>query len=90
MQTVSANEAKARFGAVIEQVQREPVMITRHGRASAVVLSATEYEHLTGLLESLEDHYWFERAREAEKDGFCGVEESQSFIASLRSQHALP
>ena len=42
MPTVTANEAKARFGAIMEHAQREPVTITRHGRPSTVILSAAE------------------------------------------------
>ena len=55
VQTVTANEAKARFGVVLEQAQREPVTITRHGRPSAVVLSAQDYAQMCEVLKMI-DH----------------------------------
>jgi prevent-host-death family protein len=47
MQTVSATYAKQNFAAVLDQSQREPVMIQRHDREIAVLLSAAEYEQIT-------------------------------------------
>jgi len=44
MKTFTALEAKNRFGQVIDAAQREPVTVTRQGRASVVILSAEEYE----------------------------------------------
>lgn len=44
MQDLTALEAKNRFGELIEMAQRAPVTITRHGRASVVVMSAMQYE----------------------------------------------
>lgn len=44
MQDLTALEAKNRFGELIEMAQRAPVTITRHGRASVVVMSAAQYE----------------------------------------------
>jgi len=38
MQSVSAHDAKARFGQLLDTALREPVVIERHGRAVAVVL----------------------------------------------------
>jgi len=35
MQTFTANEAKTRFGEMIDRVQREPVQVTRHNRVCA-------------------------------------------------------
>lgn len=49
MQTLSANEAKQSLGRVIDAAQREPVLIQRHNRPAAVVLSAQEYDRLRGL-----------------------------------------
>ena len=42
-------EAKTHFSEVIERANREgPQTITRHGKARAVVISAEEYQTLTG------------------------------------------
>jgi antitoxin Phd len=49
MQTISANRAKQSLGQVLDAAQREPVMIQRHNRPVAVVLSPYEYERLRGL-----------------------------------------
>jgi prevent-host-death family protein len=49
MQNVSAHDAKARFGQLLDTVRREPVVIERHGRAVAVVLSKEEYDELNDI-----------------------------------------
>jgi prevent-host-death family protein len=46
MVRVTAAQLQKQFGAYSEQAQREPVTITRHGRDSLVLLSASDYERL--------------------------------------------
>jgi prevent-host-death family protein len=46
MQTVSATYAKQNFAAILDLSQREPVMIRRHARDIAVVMSAEEYKRI--------------------------------------------
>jgi len=46
MQTVSATYAKQNFAAILDQSQREPVMIQRHERNIAVLMSAVEYDRI--------------------------------------------
>ena len=46
MRSISATEAKQSLAAVLDTAQREPVVIRRHDRDVAVVLSAEEYERL--------------------------------------------
>ena len=46
MKTVAATEAKNRLGAILDDAQREPVVIRRQDRDIAVVLSMTDYERL--------------------------------------------
>jgi prevent-host-death family protein len=79
MRTVSAKEAKDGFGALLDTAQREPVTITRKGRAVAVVLSREDFERL----EALEDAHWGQRARAAAADGFVGPDESRKFLTNL-------
>ena len=43
MKSVTALEAKNRFGEVMETAQRQPVSITRNGRPSVVMISAESY-----------------------------------------------
>jgi PHD/YefM family antitoxin component YafN of YafNO toxin-antitoxin module len=44
MQTYTANEAKTRFGAFLDQVQREPVGVMRHDRMLGVMVSMQDFE----------------------------------------------
>lgn len=46
MTTIAAREAKTRFGELLDNAQRGPVTIEKHGRRVAVVLSAAEYDEL--------------------------------------------
>ena len=46
MKRVPATEAKNRFGAILDDAQREPVVIRRQDRDIAVVLSMADYERL--------------------------------------------
>jgi len=43
METVSALEAKNKFGQLLDQAQRGPVVVTKNGRDSVVVVSAHSY-----------------------------------------------
>ena len=43
---VTATDAKNRFGQVLEQAQRQPVVIEKAGRPHSVVLSVAQYEAL--------------------------------------------
>ena len=49
MQSMSAHDAKARFGQLLDTARREPVTIEKHGRAVAVVLSKEEYDELQAM-----------------------------------------
>ena len=49
MVTISASQAKQSFASVLELIAREPVVIQRHSRDVAVVLSMEEYRRLTRL-----------------------------------------
>jgi prevent-host-death family protein len=44
MMTMTASEAKNRFGEVLELAQREPIAIERHGRTSVYVVAGKDYE----------------------------------------------
>ncbi len=46
MKRVAATEAKNRLGAILDDAQREPVVIRRQDRDIAVVMSMAEYERL--------------------------------------------
>lgn len=49
MLTVTSMEAQNRFGKLLDTVQREPVVITRHGRTAAFMVSAKDMQLLQDL-----------------------------------------
>ncbi len=53
MQYISATEAKQSLSRVLENAQREPIVIQKQKRNVAVMLSMKEYEKLTAI--NLED-----------------------------------
>jgi len=81
MISVSATELKNRMGRYLQQSVTEPVIIEKTHRPFAVILSYDEYERL----RSLEDAYWIQKAKQAEKEGFVGVEDSMKFIREATS-----
>src|SRR5262245_60219349 len=44
MDTIPAADAKTNFGALLDRAQRGPVMISKNGRAVAVIMSAEAFE----------------------------------------------
>ena len=46
MKTVAATDAKNRLGAILDEAQREPIVIRRQDRDIAVVLSMADYQRL--------------------------------------------
>jgi len=46
MSTITATDAKNKFGQVLEMAQSEPVRVQKNGRDVAVVLSAEQYGQL--------------------------------------------
>ena len=49
MHKISAHEAKARFGQLLELARDEPVVIEKHGRGVAVVISKEEFDAVQDL-----------------------------------------
>ncbi len=48
MQTISALDAKNRFGQLIDAAQRGPVTVTKKGRPVTVMLSIEDFERMRG------------------------------------------
>lgn len=44
MKTITALEAKNRFGQLMDAAQRQPVTVTKQGRPSVVVMSVEDYQ----------------------------------------------
>lgn len=49
MRTITAIDAKNRFGQLLETAQREPVTVTKQGRPAAVMLSVEDYQRMCGI-----------------------------------------
>ena len=49
MQSISAHEAKARFGQLLDAARLEPVTIKKHGRTVAVILSKEEFDAIEAI-----------------------------------------
>ncbi len=68
---VSASEFQQAFGALSDRARHEPVVITKHGRDSLVVMAAEEWERLrrrdrrTGFTSELPEE-WIEAVQQAE------------------------
>ncbi|MBI5121706.1 MAG: type II toxin-antitoxin system Phd/YefM family antitoxin [Rhodospirillales bacterium] len=76
MRSMAAKEAKNHFGELLDTARREPVTIERNGRPVAVVLSIEDFKRF----EEIEDAVWGERALEADKDGYAGIEEGEKLL----------
>jgi prevent-host-death family protein len=50
--TLTATDAKNRFGQVLEQAQRQPVTIEKAGRRHSVVMSAAHYDSLLAAIQN--------------------------------------
>ena len=49
MKSLSASEAKSRFGLLLDAAQSAPVRVTRQGRAVGVMMSVQHYDRLRGV-----------------------------------------
>ena len=81
MSVFTAKEAKNRFGQLLDAAQREPVTITKNGRAVAMMLSASDHSMIAAVESFLEERYWGERIADAERAGYIGVEESNRILS---------
>ena len=55
MKTMTSVEAQNRFGQLIDMAQREAVLITRHGRTAAFVVSPQDMEDLLDSMRRRND-----------------------------------
>jgi prevent-host-death family protein len=81
MHSMSAHEAKARFGQLLDAARDGPVAINKHGRDVAVVISKEEFDVLTALkLEAL---------RAGVQKGFDSIGRGDSLAVSTEDLAAL-
>jgi prevent-host-death family protein len=50
--TLSAKEAKNRFGYLIDMARQEPILIQKHGRPVVVVMSIEDYERMVAACQT--------------------------------------
>ncbi|MDO4681316.1 MAG: type II toxin-antitoxin system Phd/YefM family antitoxin [Lautropia sp.] len=74
MQTYTANEAKTRFGELLDRVQREPVRVTRHNRVVGVMVSAQDYEAMRAFYADRLRGTLKETAQQAADEGLTQAE----------------
>jgi prevent-host-death family protein len=67
---MTAKEAKNNFGKLVEDSQREPVVIKKHGRPARVLMSAEEYRQVN--LQQLRAHL-AKGEQEAERGEFVDL-----------------
>lgn len=65
----TANEAKARFGEILERAQEEPVRVMEHDRLVGVVVSARDFEAMRTFYADRLKRNLQESALEAERAG---------------------
>ena len=80
MTLFTASDARRRFGRLLETVQREPVTITKNGRAVAIIVPSSDNDLILKMQEFLEDRQWCERISEVERGGYIGVQESKRIL----------
>ena len=69
LQTITANEAKTRFGELIDRAQREPVGVTRRNRVVGVMVSAEDYAGMRAFYADRLGNTLRRTAREAAERG---------------------
>ncbi len=72
MTTVAASDLKNKFGQIMDQARREPVLVQSHGRDVVVIVDHEEFARL----KRVEDAYWAARADKATKSGFLSPKET--------------
>jgi prevent-host-death family protein len=70
MKTMTAAEAKTHFGQFLDNVQREPVIVTKKSRPVGVMFS----------IQDIEDTIWGEKARKAHAEGYLSETESETIL----------
>jgi prevent-host-death family protein len=78
MKTMTAAEAKNKFGQFLDAAQREPVLVTKNDRPVGVFVSMAD----------LEDTVLGERALKAHAEGYVGAEASKALIKRLLNADA--
>ncbi len=86
MKSISASEAKTRFGELLDNAQREPVTVSKQGRPVAVMMSIHDYEAMK--LERLRAYVAEGEAQIArgESTTIRNKEESHAFFEKIKAK----
>lgn len=80
MHTLTANDAKRNFGELLLSAQREPIIISKNSKNTAVVMSFKDFEELeTMKLDYL--NYCFESAKKDLESG--ATVDGANYLSSL-------
>ena len=74
--TVSASDAKQKFGQIIDAARIAPVVINKSGKPSVVMISFERFEEL----QAMEDAYWIAQATAGIASGFLGAEKTAEVL----------
>lgn len=97
--TVSATEAKNRFGAVLKSVRDatvDAVLIETHGEVSAVILSPEEFRRFQDDRKELQQKQWLEHFdalmhQQAERNADLSADESEELaVRAVRDYRRSP
>ena len=86
MKSATATDVKNKFGEYLEIARIEAIEVRKTGRPVAVLLSWEEYERLIAL----DDEWWAEQARKAEKKGYVGPAQTMNLIKRRMREKARP
>lgn len=77
--TISSREAQSNFAEFIYKVMKEPVIIQKHGKPVAVLISPEDFDKF----QKLEELYWNLKVEAAEKNGYLPTAESEDFLNNI-------
>ena len=84
MEELSISEARENFSEAVEDAQKKPVQILKHGKPVAVLINPSLFEKFLDSMEELEDIADFDKAI-ASKPSQSPMEEKTMAFQSLRN-----
>ena len=85
---VTATDAKNRLGHMLEQCQREPVVIEKSGRRHSVLISAAHYDALVAAQDAA--HKPVRKARDAGREFYEKYKSWVDWHNDLVDRHGIP
>lgn len=80
MQSMTAAEAKQKFGQLMDKAQRGPVAITKHGRRVGILYSADDYESHEREKKQWLDFRLDKASAQIKEGDFVSLEDSKAQI----------